>query len=128
MTANEELQAVRHTEQRMRALEIQLSAINRDLHSESIQICESGDAMPRISKHLQECREELNREWDELIDSRNKVKQVINQITDGQYRDVLNLRYINALPWEQIAVELGYSWRQVHRLHKKAIAEFEKMA
>ena len=84
MMANEELQAVRHTE--------------------------------------------LNREWDELIDSRNKVKQVINQITDGQYRDVLNLRYINALPWEQIAVELGYSWRQVHRLHKKAIAEFEKMA
>ena len=128
MMANEELQAVRHTEQRMRALEIQLSAINRDLHSEAIQICESGDATPRISKHLQECREELNREWDELIDSRNKVKQVINQITDGQYRDVLNLRYINALPWEQIAVELGYSWRQVHRLHKKAIAEFEKMA
>ena len=124
----EELQAVRHTEQRMRALEIQLGAINRDLHSEAIQICESGDAMPRISKYLQECREELNREWDELIDSRNKVKQVINQITDGQYRDVLNLRYINALPWEQIAVELGYSWRQVHRLHKKAIAEFEKMA
>ena len=124
----EELQAVRHTEQRMRALEIQLGAINRDLHSEAIQICKSGDAMPRISKHLQECREELNREWDELIDSRNKVKQVINQITDGQYRDVLNLRYINALPWEQIAVELGYSWRQVHRLHKKAITEFEKMA
>ena len=124
----EELQAVRHTEQRMRALEIQLGAINRDLHSEAIHMCESGDAMPRISKHLQECREELNREWDELIDSRNKVKQVINQITDGQYRDVLNLRYINALPWEQIAVELGYSWRQVHRLHKKAIAEFEKMA
>ena len=98
MMAKEELQAVRHTEQRMRALEIQLGAINRDLHSEAIQICESGDAMPRISKHLQECREELN------------------------------LRYINALPWEQIAVELGYSWRQVHRLHKKAIAEFEKMA
>ena len=44
----EELQAVRHTEQRMRALEIQLSAINRDLHSEAIQICELGDAMPRI--------------------------------------------------------------------------------
>ena len=96
MMAKEELQAVRHTEQRMRALEIQLDAINRDLHSEAIQICESGDDMPRISKHLQECREELNREWDELIDSRNKVKHVINQITDGQYRDVLNLRYINA--------------------------------
>lgn len=129
MTApREELQSVRHIEQRMRALEIQLDRISQDLHSDAIQICEDGDPMPRITAHLNECRDELNREWDALIDSRNRVKRTIAQIPDGQYRDVLNLRYIEALPWERIAVELGYSWRQVHRLHKKAVAEFEKMA
>ena len=76
--AKEELQAVRHTEQRMRAIEIQLSAINRDLHSEAIQICESGDAMPRISKHLQECREELNREY-EIAGKQNDVGKLMEK-------------------------------------------------
>ena len=38
MMAKEELQAVRHTEQRMRALEIQLDAINRDLSAITFSI------------------------------------------------------------------------------------------
>lgn len=39
---------------------------------------------------------------------------------------VLMLRYIEGKRWEQIAIDLGYSYRNITRLHGKALAAFER--
>lgn len=36
-------------------------------------------------------------------------------------RRLIRLRYIRGLTWEQVAVEMNYSWRQVHRIHSSAL-------
>ena len=36
-------------------------------------------------------------------------------------RVLLRLRYIHGLSWEEVCVDMSYSWRQVHRIHAKAL-------
>ena len=38
---------------------------------------------------------------------------------------VLRLRYLWGLKWEEVAVKMSYSWKQIHRLHSSALDNFE---
>lgn len=39
----------------------------------------------------------------------NRLNRYINSIEDSQMRLILSLRYINGLPWEQVAASISYS-------------------
>lgn len=36
-------------------------------------------------------------------------------------RTLIRLHYIQGLTWEEVCVAMTYSWRQVHRIHAKAL-------
>lgn len=36
-------------------------------------------------------------------------------------RNVLRAYYIRGLTWEEVAVDVGYTWRHVHRVHSSAL-------
>lgn len=36
-------------------------------------------------------------------------------------KTLLRLHYVKGLTWENVCVEMGYSWRQIHRIHAKAL-------
>lgn len=40
-------------------------------------------------------------------------------------RTLIRLHYFQGLSWEQVAVEMGYCWRHVHRLHGKALEKLQ---
>ena len=62
----------------------------------------------------------------ELLDIKCEVKAVIMQIPDYRYRDVLDKRYIDMKSWEQIAVEMNYTYRRVTQLHGEALKAAEE--
>jgi DNA-directed RNA polymerase specialized sigma subunit len=49
------------------------------------------------------------------------VLEVISTIEDSRLRAVLIGRYIEGKTFERIAADEFYSWRNVHRLHAKAL-------
>lgn len=49
------------------------------------------------------------------------VESVIDAVEDDTYARLLRLRYLDGDTFEQIAVTMGYSWRQVMRLHYLAV-------
>lgn len=49
----------------------------------------------------------------------------IKKLRSENEKDVLFYRYIKGLDWWEIAEKMGYSERQVHRFHGKALAHFE---
>lgn len=108
------------------------------------------DAMRRskaITDHLNELRVmceqlrtedghrvELGAAVAELVDTERRTKAEINRLTrlgeeikcaigriQEPYRTILYERYINGKTWEQIAVGMTYSFRQVTRLHGNAL-------
>ena len=48
----------------------------------------------------------------------------IEQIPDGRYRAVLLGRYLYGQSWEQVAVSMGYTYRNILGLHGKALQSF----
>lgn len=55
---------------------------------------------------------------------RSKIEKSIRAMTDDEEQRVLRLRYIRGLKWEEVAIEMGYSWKQVHRFHSAALQNY----
>ncbi len=57
-----------------------------------------------------------------------KCKEItdrIEQLDNEDEKDVLMYRYIKLMKWEDIAVKMGFSWKQMHRIHAKALNNFK---
>ncbi len=53
------------------------------------------------------------------------IFQSIEDVPSERERQVLTLRYIKCLKWEEIAVEMHVEWAQVHRIHANALKHFK---
>lgn len=53
------------------------------------------------------------------------VEHVIDRVTDETQARLLRLRYLDGYTFERIAVAMSYSWRQVMRLHYRAVCDLE---
>lgn len=62
----------------------------------------------------------------ELYRIKLEVDEVITQVPDDKLRELLLLRYISILTWEEIAVSMEMSYRHVCRLHGDALTEAKK--
>ena len=72
---------------------------------------------------------ELNEDAQELIEIEKSVQEAIKLIPDvGNVRFMLELRYLNYLSWEEVAVAIGYSERNLHYHHKNALEQIKSLA
>lgn len=63
----------------------------------------------------------LNRKMNECIRLEVRIRSDIDRLPDGKERELLRLRYIDGYTWEQIASQMGYALRHVHRIHGSAL-------
>lgn len=54
-----------------------------------------------------------------------KIERSIRQMENETEKEVLRLKYIRGLTFEQIAVDLGYTYRHTTRLHGRALSNFK---
>lgn len=81
------------------------------------------DKIQTTVEKIIEIEEKLDHEIDAMADLRNRIEAAVEKLEDGRLRDVMRYRYIDGMKWEQIAVEMHYSYMQVCRLHGKALLE-----
>ena len=67
----------------------------------------------------------IDKKIKELINIQYKIHKTIYTVTNNIYRTLLIHRYINFKTWEQIAVDMGYTFQWVHILHGKALKEIK---
>lgn len=64
----------------------------------------------------------LQRKIDELHAVKAEIESVIERVPDERYRRLLRGRYLEQHTWEQIAVDMNYSYSQVVKyLHPGAL-------
>ena len=125
---------VRDAERELKLLEQEYEQAKSDiLHLKAIQYDADkvsggkiGDLSDAIAA-LEGYAERVNAKWDELIALRTEAEELIEQIADGRYREVLKRRYLRGQTLERIAVDLCFDYRWVKRLHGRAIVEFQKL-
>lgn len=72
----------------------------------------------KLERKIQKARYKRIRKFKEICDR-------IERLEDENEKDVLMYRYIKGLKWEDIAVKMGYSWKQIHRFHSNALENFK---
>lgn len=60
----------------------------------------------------------------ECLDKKLEIESNIADMENGVEADILRKRYLEFKTWEQICVEIGYSWRQTHYIHSRALSNF----
>lgn len=74
-----------------------------------------------------EYNDKINQKVDELIDTKKKVFDIIERIKDHEQRLILKMRYVDCKKWEDIEQELHVSKNTMHRIHRKALKEFNSL-
>ena len=73
---------------------------------------------------LMEAEESINEEIDRFVDIKMDISKTIARVRNENYRLILEKRYLCFMPWEKIAVDMGYSIQHIYRLHDWALREF----
>lgn len=72
---------------------------------------------------IADIEQKINRDIDRQIDLRERIEAAVCAISDGRLRDLMRYRYIDGMTWEQIAVEMHYSYVHICRMHGQALAQ-----
>lgn len=133
MTAKEYLNRVRRQNYILKQTEKELNEIRADILtlrasslSEHVSGSKNSDTADKYIR-LESYMEKVNAEWDRLIDMRNAAKDLIGAMPDPMHRAVLYARYINGQRWEDIAMDMHYSWKGIFKLHGQALRVFDQM-
>ena len=92
------------------------------------------DGMPHGSSHsdlsdyaaiLDEQIDLLKEERLERVRCYQKIERQIRQTENEDEQEVLRLRYILGMKWEEVAVKMNYSYRRTLDIHGKALLSFK---
>ena len=64
---------------------------------------------------------EINADIDQLVDLKRDIVAIIKAVENPEYQTLLELRYLCFKTLEQIAVDMGYELRYLHKLHHRAL-------
>jgi DNA-directed RNA polymerase specialized sigma subunit len=85
------------------------------------------DKLAKTIAKIVDLKKGLRQEIEDYVDLKEEAIRLIDSMSDGRHRLVLTYRYINGKTWEEIAVEMHYTYKWVHVLHGQALADFENV-
>ena len=132
MDAKEYLQQVRNAEilindkteelAELETLAIKINALNE---GERVQSSGSQDKMADVVCKIADLKTEIQAEIDNLLRLKREVRNVINRVSEPVLMSVLHKRYLQYKSWEEIAVEMSFTYRWCTQLHGKALLEVD---
>lgn len=134
MSAKEYLLQVHRKEANIERLQCDKENLRKMLYSlggahegERVQTSRNFDRFGSVYAKIDEKDCIIADKLQELIDFKVKVSEEIGALSDLKYIEILYKRYIQFFSFEQIAVDMGYSYRYVTKMHGYALLEFEKL-
>jgi DNA repair ATPase RecN len=74
-----------------------------------------------------ELKKQINQKIDEFVDRKREMESIVEKVEDADQVMVLRKRYFAYKSWEQIAVEVGCKYRNVHYIHGEALKVVEAL-
>jgi hypothetical protein len=92
-----------------------------------IQETKPKDTTSELVCKIVDLENEINSHIDKLIDTKREAIRKIELLNSSEYKLLLTLRYISLKSWEEIAVDMHYTFQWIHKIHKKSLIEFEEL-
>lgn len=96
----------------------QTSQIKSDV--EAIHGTGYNDRQGDVLAEIADLRAELETELQKALLGQLEIEQAIKALPERE-KYLIRARYIERKTWEHICVDMQYSWKQVHRIHAKAL-------
>ncbi len=97
------------------------------LGGERVQSSGSQDKMADCVVKIIDRRNKLNIDIDRFVDLKAEARQLIYEACDDACIELLCMRYLQKKSWEQIAVEMNYTYHWASGgLHQRALAQLQK--
>lgn len=135
MTAKEYLNQIKD-------LEVRIKNKNRDLeqlkemaislggfdYKERVQTTkETGDVIGESIARLVDLENEISKDIIKLMELKQKISNTIDKVKKTECYEVLYQRYILCRKFEEIAFDMKYDTRQIHRFHGEGLKEIENV-
>lgn len=124
--AQQKIEADKALLERVRAQAEGAQCVQYDKINVSGGRCET-PALERAALHIVQLEADLAADIERWTEAVRAVRDVIDGIAAPCLRAVLEHRYLRMQSWEQIAVDMSYSWRHLHRLHGMALLEARRV-
>jgi len=111
---------IKQLQEKIQELEERKTSIKSQIITDMPTGGESLDLLTIITI-IEETQEKLRNKEIELLKVMNEIEEIIDSLENSEDRCILRARYIECKKWEEICVELNYSWRHMHRLHSKIL-------
>lgn len=85
------------------------------------------DKLGSIVAKIIDLESEINEAVDNYVDKRREIGRAVEQLQDADQVAVLHKRYFEYMPWEQIALEMHMSYRNVCYIHGRALQALEEV-
>lgn len=112
---------------KLKSLEEQLQSlrvVNEAAKIQTISDMPKGNKQSDLSDYIckiERLEEKIRVKKMECDTRRIEIEDHISEMKNGLECDVLRKRYIEFKSWENICIEINYSWRQTHYIHSKAL-------
>lgn len=132
MTAKEYLRQLKYLDNRINAKLLEREQIRTMAEKTTASLSEkvqtsSGIKMDDVVVRLVELEELINKDIDKLVYLKEEAGDKINRISNDKYKIVLSMYYLSNKTFEEVAELTEMSFRWVHKLHGRALKEFEKI-
>ena len=95
---------------------------------ERVQASVSQDKMADCVVKIEELKSRLSDEIVGLLDYKNEARQVLSEACDSDCCSLLHKRYFLGRKWEEIAVEMGFTYQWVSGgLHQRALSQVQRV-
>ena len=110
------------------ALEALATKTTSVLGGERVQSSGSQQKMADAVSKIIEMKEKINSEIDRFVNFKAEAKNLIFSVCDSDCIDLLYKRYFLNKKWEEIAVEMNYTFKWVSGgLHQRALSQVQKV-
>ena len=106
--------------------QLRLSQIMPGIVSDGLPKSSGGSDLSGYAARLDELERKLREKAAELYKCQTEIEADISAMEDANERTVLRNYYLCGMTWERVAVEMGYSWQYIHKIHGRALQNFER--
>lgn len=108
----------------MKELAVSIGSISQD---EKVMSSVSQDKMADIICKIEDRVAELKTKMTEYIQLRAEIMATISKVDNDDYQQILYKRYCQMKKWEEIALEMSYTYQWVCKLHGRALEEIREI-
>ena len=129
----DKLRQLRHLKREIELLQDQIANLESEIVTDKVRGSDpehpyteksfyiTGFAHEEHGRKMKRLKERLQRRLDDLMDLVVEINEFVEEIDDSLLRQIIILRHVNGLTWEQVAAEIGSgtTWNSLRMMHDR---------